>query len=217
MQTWRRRLILGLFLFSGDNGEPAPGTIPSNGPPRGAKATLYEGGVRVPAIVAWDGRIEPGTAVTAPLHRVDWYPTLLTLAGVSLDRPLPRDGRDARPAITQGAPSPHDAIQLNAAPQAGAIRVGHRKLIVRCPGADARDDVHATDGNAPTAALPNGSVELFNLAADPVERYDRAASYPKKVAELRARHDALARHAVPPKSAPRGPDFRSPRVWGQRD
>jgi arylsulfatase A-like enzyme len=70
-----------LFIFSSDNGGPAPGRVTSNGPLRGEKAGLYEGGVRVPAFATWDGHIRPGTEVKAPLHMVDWYPTLLKLAG----------------------------------------------------------------------------------------------------------------------------------------
>ena len=108
-----------LFVFSSDNGGPAPGRVTSNGPLRGQKATLYEGGVRVPAFATWEGHIRPGTVVNAPLHMVDWYPTLLTLAGASLAQTLPLDGRDAWPAITAGAASPHDAILLNAAPDSG--------------------------------------------------------------------------------------------------
>jgi arylsulfatase A-like enzyme len=208
-----------LFLFSSDNGGPAPGQVTSNGPLRGAKASLYEGGVRVPAFATWEGRITPGSVVNAPLHMVDWYPTLLTLAGVPLDQSLPPDGRDAWPAIAQGGPPPHDAILLNTTPQAGAIRVGDWKLIVRSPGSNPRDDVHALEGDAKPAAPGAGSdsVELFNIAEDPHERHDLAASQPAKVAELRGRYDAFARQAVPPKSAPKAPRFQSPRIWGEAD
>ena len=113
-----------LFIFSSDNGGPNPGRVTSNGPLRAGKATLYEGGVRVAAFATWDGHVKAGSVVDAPLHMVDWYPTLLGLAGGSTDQPLPLDGRDAWPAIARGAPSPHGEILLNAAPRAGAIRVG---------------------------------------------------------------------------------------------
>ncbi len=208
-----------LILFSSDNGGPAPGEVTSNGPLRGAKATLYEGGVRVPAFATWEGRIEPGSVVNAPLHMVDWYPTLLTLAGGSLAQSLPPDGRDAWPAIAQGAPSPHDAILLNATPLAGAIRVGDWKLIVRAPGSNPRDDVHALEVDAKPEAHAAGaeSVELFNIAEDPYERHNLAASQPARVAELRGRYDGFAREAVPPRSAPKAKGFKSPRVWGEAD
>jgi arylsulfatase A-like enzyme len=206
-----------LFLFSSDNGGPQPGTVTSNGPLRGAKATLYEGGVRVPAFATWEGRIKAGSVVDAPLHAVDWYPTLARLAGISPGESHALDGRDAWPTIVGGAPSPHDAILLNATPTAGAIRVGDWKLIVRSPGANPRDDAHAAEGATPKPGPGKGSVELFNLAEDPYEKRDLAKSRPDKVAELRARYDALAREAIPPKSAPKAPGFRSPRVWGEAD
>ncbi len=183
-----------LFIFSSDNGGPQPGRVTSNGPLRGAKGTLYEGGTRVPAFATWEGHIKAGTVVSAPLHVVDWYPTLVKLAGGSLKQKLPLDGRDAWPAITAGAPSPHREILLNAEPKGGAIRVGDWKLIVK-----------------PRKA------ELFNLAADPNEKKDLAADNPARVKELRARYEALAREAVPPRvSGPRR-GFKAPRVWGEPD
>jgi arylsulfatase A-like enzyme len=191
--------------------------VTSNGPLRGAKATLYEGGVRVPAFATWEGRIKAGSVVTAPIHVVDWYPTLLGLAGVEPAASHPLDGLDAWPAIVGGAPSPHEAILLNAAPRAGAVRVGDWKLIVRSPGADARDDVNADERPSRKAVPGTRTVELFNIADDPHEARDLAESRPEKVAELRTLYDAFARQAVPPKSAPKAPGFRSPRVWGEPD
>ncbi|MEO6246820.1 MAG: arylsulfatase, partial [Opitutaceae bacterium] len=91
-----------LIFFCSDNGGPNPGVVTSNGPLRAGKGTLYEGGVRVPAVAVWDGKIKAGSVVEAALHMVDWYPTLLTLAGVSLAQKNPLDGRDAWPAITRG-------------------------------------------------------------------------------------------------------------------
>ena len=169
-----------LFLFSSDNGGPQPGKVTSNGPLRGAKATLYEGGVRVPAFATWEGRIKAGSVVNAPLHIADWYPTLLGLAGAEAGQSHPLDGRDAWPAIVAGAPSPHDAILLNSAPQAGAVRVGDWKLIVRSAGADARDDVHATEGAPRKAIAGKGAVELFNIAEDPYEARNLAETRPRR-------------------------------------
>src|SRR5262249_15149773 len=72
------------FVFSSDNGGPQPGRVTSNGPLRAGKATLFEGGVRVAACAAWEGHIRAGSVINEPLHIVDWYPTLLQLAGASL-------------------------------------------------------------------------------------------------------------------------------------
>lgn len=195
-----------LILFSSDNGGPSPGRVTSNGPLRGAKATLYEGGIRVPAFASWPSRIAPGSVVNAALHAVDWYPTLLKLAGAPADQPLPVDGRDAWPAIAEGKPSPHDAILHNTTPRSGAIRMGDWKLIL---------GTAADEGESNAAVGHAGRVELFNIADDPSEKLNLAAETPAKVAELRARYDTFSREAVPPRSTPKPAGFASPRVWGQ--
>jgi arylsulfatase A-like enzyme len=200
-----------LFVFSSDNGGPAPGRVTSNGPLHGQKATVYEGGVRVPAFATWEGRIKPGSVVDAPLHMVDWYPTLLTLAGASLAQPLPLDGRDAWPAITQGATTPHDVILLNATPTSGGLRAGDWKLVLN--RGDVRDD--ADDEAAPPKSQDRHIVELFNLATDPYEKQNLAADHPEKVKELRARYEGLARESAPPRSRPRPAGFQAPKVWGE--
>lgn len=202
-----------LFIFSSDNGGPAPGKTTDNGPLRAGKGTPYEGGVRVAAFATWDGVIRPGTKVEVPLHIVDWYPTLVKLAGGSLDQPLPLDGRDAWSAITAGAPSPHDAILLNSTPTGGAVRVGDWKLVLN---GDKSDEANAGAGK-PGKKQSRETVELFNLADDPNERTNVAERNGEKVAELRRRYDALAREAVPPKQAPPPKGFRTPAVWGEHN
>ena len=205
-----------LFLFTSDNGGPAPGRVTSNGPLRGRKGTLYEGGVRVPAFATWEGRIKPGSVVNAPLHAVDWYPTLLKLGGVSLDQKTPLDGRDAWPAIAAGQSTPHEEILLNTSPQSGAIRVGDWKLILSGKGGATGDE----EAGAPTPGRKGRrmeSVELFNIAADPYESRNLAPENAGKVNEMRARYDAFARQAARPRNAPKPPGFEAPRVWGERD
>ena len=201
-----------LIIFSSDNGGPAPGKVTDNGRLRAGKTTLYEGGVRVAAFTAWTGRIKPGTVVNAPLHMVDWYPTLLTIAGASLSQKLPIDGHDAWPAITAGKPSPHTEILLNATPQTGAIRVGDWKLVLNGNYNSEIADAELGTDSASRANL----VELFNLANDPFEKDNLADKHPDKVKMLRARYDTLAAQAVPPKIKPRAPDFKVPKVWGEQ-
>lgn len=209
-----------LFIFSSDNGGPT-GSGATNGQLRAAKGTVYEGGTRVSAFATWQGIIKPGTSTTEPLHIVDWYPTLLKLAGAKLKQKHPLDGRDLWATITSGAPSPHDAILLNTTPGSGGIRMGNWKLIL-AGNVGANDEA---DGplqsqskkagkkkNAPAVPAP---VELFNLADDPYEKTNLAARQPEKLNELRTRLEAFAKEAVPPKSAPKASDFKSPEIWGQ--
>jgi arylsulfatase A-like enzyme len=213
-----------LFLFSSDNGGHTQ-LGATNGPLRGQKGTLYEGGVRVPAFAHWAGRIPPGTVVNAPLHIVDWFPTLVNLAGGSLQQKHPLDGRDLWGALTRGEPSPHDAILLNTTPASGAIRMGDWKLVL-AGHVDANDlaaegakNTTSTKKKAPArkkpAAAAASEVELFNLASDPYEKTNLAAAHPDKVKELRARLDAFAREAVPPKAEGQPAGYKAPRVWGQ--
>ncbi len=209
-----------LIVWSSDNGGPSPGRVTSNGPLRAGKGTLYEGGVRVCAFATWDGHIKPGSTVDAPLHIVDWYPTLARVAGASLEQKLPLDGRDAWAAIAAGAPSPHDAILLNTTPTSGAIRMGEWKLVLNGSANDSED----AENPAPTAAKKSKknrsaeeSVELFNLARDPYEKTNLAATQPAKVAELRARYATFAAQAVAPKVQPRDPAFQVPKIWGEKN
>lgn len=214
-----------LFIFSSDNGGPI-GQGATNGKLRAAKGTLYEGGVRVPACATWPGRIKPGTLIHEPLHMVDWFPTLLRLAGAKLEQPHAPDGLDIWPVLTAGAKSPHDVILLNTTPRNGAIRMGDWKLVMGGNLADSDEAAAPADAakkgkkakQAETKSDATGPrIELFNLADDLSEKTNLADKHPDKVKELRTRLEALAKQAVPPKSAPKSAEFKSPKVWGEKD
>jgi len=199
-----------LFVFSSDNGGPQPGVVTDNGKYRGGKGTLYEGGVRVAAFSTWDGHIKAGSIITEPLHMVDWYPTLLKLSGAKTEQKLPMDGLDIWPTLTQGNPSPHDAILINTTPNTGAIRAGDWKLVVK----NGSDD---PDGGTTPKQDAKESVELFNLKDDPFEKANLADKNAEKVKDLKASLAAFAKQAVPPKAKPKPKDFVTPKVWGEKD
>jgi arylsulfatase A-like enzyme len=217
---WRTNTLI---VFCSDNGGPNPGRLTSNGALRAGKGTIYEGGVKVCAFVNWPGQIKSNTVVNAPLHIVDWYPTLLKLAGASLEQKLPLDGRDLWPSLTADAPSPHEVILINASPRKGALRAGDWKLVLNGEAAEPADgeDVeaagNAADRKANEPQPPAGSVELFNLANDPAEKNNVAGQHPDKIRELRARYEVLAKQQVAPKSRPKGKGFVSPKVWGEEE
>ena len=190
--TGRRRRTL--FVFSGDNGGPAPGVVTGASTLRGAKGTLYEGGVRTCALASWDGVLEPAREVDEPLHVVDWLPTLAALAGAPDAAPRPLDGIDIWPTLAHGRPSPHVEILLNAAPHTGALRMGDWKVVLN-------GDVADFD------TADRERVELFNLREDPVEAVDRMAAEPGRGANMLARLKALTREAAPARHSegPRAP------------
>lgn len=193
-----------LIFFCSDNGGiPRLG---SNRELRAGKGKLYEGGVRVPAIMVWKGRLEADRDVEEPLHIVDLYPTLLNLANVGTKQPKGLDGRDAWPTIANGKPSPHDFILHNVTPFNGALRMGDWKLIHN----------GAVAANA-TAKPKNETWELFNIANDPSEKQDLKTDRAEIFAKMKAKLAELAESAVtpniPPNQAPRR--FQVPDVWGE--
>lgn len=195
-----------LIFFCSDNG--GAGGVADNGLLRGGKGQLYEGGIRVPAIAAWPGVLRAGALVGGPLHIIDMYPTLLNLAGASLEQGLPLDGKDAWSTIARGRPSPHEEILLNVTPYNGAIRRGDWKLIH-----------NGGLGANYTGPKPSqDKYELFNLAQDPYEKNDLSEKNPQKLRELKRRLELYATQAaqadIPPNRMPS--DFKAPR-WGHAD
>jgi arylsulfatase A-like enzyme len=181
-----------LIIFSSDNGGPSPGKITNNGPFRAGKGTLYEGGVRVCAFANWPGHIPAGQTIREPIHIVDWYPTLLKVAAAATEQDLAVDGRDIGPVLTAKGNAPHDAILLcgTRGPTPAAIRMGDWKLLVGASEVDAEA--------APVSSSAAGEkVELYNLADDPGETQNLAASQGEKVKELRARLNTWLAAAVP--------------------
>jgi len=179
-----------LIIFSSDNGGVSPGRYTDNLPLRAGKGTIYEGGMRVCAFATWPGKIPAGIHIQEPLHGVDWYPTLVKLAGGSLAQKLPLDGRDIWPVLTQGAKSPHDALLLaGTSPHVCAVRMGDWKLLVNPSDQDAEEGVGQT-------ATGGEKVELYNLADDIFEKHNLAAKHPEKVKALRARLDEFMKDAV---------------------
>ncbi|HSP94146.1 MAG TPA: sulfatase/phosphatase domain-containing protein, partial [Thermoanaerobaculia bacterium] len=159
-------------LFAGE-GDMSKVKIPcDNGPYRNGKASLYEGGTRVAALANWPGHIKAGGTVDQMIHVVDWYPTLVGLAGGQTARAKPLDGMNVWPTISEGQPSPRTEIVYNVEPFRAGIRQGDWKLIWR-------------------TLLP-ATVELYNVAQDPSEKNNVAAQNPDRVAALQQRANELA-------------------------
>lgn len=192
-----------LIFFCSDNG--GMNMFGSNGPLRGGKGRLYEGGIRVPAIISWTGKLKPGR-VGEPLHITDLYPTLLGLAGVKVDQKKALDGKDAWPTISAGAPSPHPVILHNVTPFHGALRMGDWKLVHN----------GGVSANATSHRGPH-TWELFNLKDDPFEKTNLATQEPEVLQDLRRKLKEFANAAVPPHIPPNEapPGFVTPQVWGE--
>jgi arylsulfatase A len=186
-----------VVVFTSDNGglsvREGPNTpATTNAPARDGKGYLYEGGLRVPWIVAWPDGVRPGTQCDTPVVSVDFYPTLLELAGA---RPQPGqtlDGVSLVPLLRGRGPIARDAIYWHYPHYAnqggmpsGAVRHGDWKLI----------RFYDDDRN-----------ELYNLRDDPSERRDLARREPERAAALRAELDGWLK-AVDANLCPPNPNY----------
>ncbi|HZP85550.1 MAG TPA: arylsulfatase [Burkholderiales bacterium] len=172
-------------------------SVSNNGFYRGGRGGLHEGGLRAAAFVWRPGEVQPG-AITEIIHAVDFYPTLLKLAGADLEQPKPIDGIDQWPSIAQGKPSPRQEALLNVDEFRGALRMAEWKLILY-------------------ATLPS-RVELYNLRADPSEEDNQAERDPERVRAMTKRLTEYAWDMAPSKyleelTKPRKVD--TPIFWGE--
>ncbi len=159
-------------VFTSDNGglstlmgKNAP---TSNSPLRAGKGWCYEGGIRVPLIIAGPGVVEPGRNDYEPVIGMDFFPTLLSIAGIQHDK---NDGENLLPILTEVKPLERNTLfwhyphyHGSAWKPGSALRQGDWKLIYY---------------------YEDERTELFNLKDDPQETTDISAENPEKVAELK--------------------------------
>jgi len=201
-----------LVIFSSDNGGVGGyeregiqgGSVTDNAPLRGGKGMLYEGGIRVPYIFRWTGRIAPGTVCDQPINSVDLYPTLLELAGAKPPPGYPLDGRSYLNLLTHGG-------------QTGENR---RPLFWHFPG-------YLGAGGGTWRTLPvgvirsgdwklmeffeDGRLELYNLREDPGEKKNLAGDHPDRARELKDRLESWRKEIGAPMPRPKTEaDLREP-------
>jgi arylsulfatase A len=175
-----------IVVFQSDNGHSTEDRAHfgggSAGAYRGQKFSLFEGGIRLPAIISWPGHLPAGEVRTQLVHACDWLPTLAELCGVRLRNP-DIDGKSIVPAVrSASAPSPHDVLHWHVAgakqPQ-WAVRQGDWKLIGNVQ-------------SSPDPDLTPGDRRLFlaNLAADVSEKTNFAMRHPEVVQRLQKLHNA---------------------------
>lgn len=176
-----------LVLFSSDNGPwlSYGDHAGSAGELREGKGTAFEGGMRVPFIARWPGRIPAGTVSREPAMTIDLLPTIARLVGARLPA-HPIDGLDIWPLLsgTRGAKSPHEALYFYWDAGLHAVRSGPWKLHF------AHDYVHPEPvggGGQPGKVLTlKTGLALYNLETDVSEKRDVSAEHPEIVARLQA-------------------------------
>jgi arylsulfatase A-like enzyme len=165
-----------LVIFHSDNGGSGNG---GNAPLNGAKSTLWEGGLRVPCLVRWPGKIPTGRVIDELLTTLEIWPTLAAASGAEFDERAQRDGYNMLPVLTGSMPSPRREIFWEFRGQKAA-RVGSWKWI--------------------DSARAKG---LYDLTSDLGEKHDLAAEKPEIAADLEARWNAWHQEVLA--DEPRGP------------
>jgi arylsulfatase A len=185
-----------LVIFASDNGPwmSYGNHAGSPGPFRESKGTSFEGGVRVPFVARWPGRIPRAAVASLPAMTIDLLPTLAKLAGASAPADNVIDGRDIWPVLSnhRDTTTPHDAFYFYWGTELHAVRSGSWKLHVPHPYQSlesvGRD---GTPGKYVRKELP---LSLFDLDKDPAESTNLAGQHPEVVKKLmdyveRARED----------------------------
>ena len=183
-----------LVIWTSDNG--APRRVPaqgSNGPLAGWGYTTAEGGMRVPCIMRWPGRIPPGSVCSDLATMMDMLPTFAGLAGAEQLPKRTIDGKDIWPLMAgkPGARTPHRAFYYYRLDQLQAVRSGKWKLYV---------------GVAVAAGKDKGKPRLYDVVADPGETMDQADKFPEVLDRLQEMA-AVARNRLGDKGRP-GPRRR---------
>lgn len=183
-----------LVFFTSDNGgvlgkpggveeRAATAGLKTNGPNRGGKHDVWEGGFRVPMIARWPGRIQPGSISEHVVGSVDYLATLASLAGESLPPATPDaagpDSFDFLPVLLGNAQSPvRPHLLLQSSKGVYAVRQGPWKLIASSGG------IQGKDGKRRKTQEDPGRPQLFNLKNDPGELHDVSAEHADLVREL---------------------------------
>lgn len=164
-----------IIIFMSDNGglSTVPGRweLPTSvAPLRAGKGWLYEGGIREPMIIKWPGVTEPGSVCREPVTSMDFYPSMLAMAGLALRPKQHVDGLSLEPLLKQQGGLQREALYWHYPHYHGS---GH------IPSAAIRADRYKL-----IEWFEDGSLELYDLEKDIGEEHDLSQTMPEKTAEL---------------------------------
>jgi arylsulfatase A-like enzyme len=170
-----------LIFFLSDNGGPTKELTSSNLPLSGGKGSLQEGGIRIPFMVQWKGKLPEKTVYRRPVISLDIYATAAAAAGAPVDKNR-ADGMDLLPYLRGEAKGdPHSSLYWSRG-GSKAVRVGDWKLL-----------------RVPKRGKKDAPWQLYNLADDIAETNNLVEKHPDKLAELITTWKNLEIEMTPPK------------------
>lgn len=156
-----------LVVFLSDNGGPTKELTSSNRPLRGGKGDLYEGGIRVPFVMQWKGRLPQGVEYPQPVISLDVFATALATSGVKDTNTAPIDGVNLLPYLLgEIKGNPHETLYWRMRNKT-ALRHGDWKIV-----------------RNPVPGKPDAEFELYNLKDDIGETRNLAGTHPEPLAKL---------------------------------
>jgi arylsulfatase A-like enzyme len=167
-----------IWFFSDNGGPPPQHSSANNSPLRGYKGNVYEGGVHVPFVVQWKGKLPPGKVYDEPVISLDVFATSAAIGGAKVPESHKLDGVNIVPYLAGEAKgAPHDMLHWRSGGKAGnwAVRQGQYKLVKEGP-----------------------NMELFDLSADISETKSVAAEKPDVVRKLQDLHDKWNSELIEP-------------------
>lgn len=170
-----------IIIFTSDNGgnmyDTVDGTTPTNNAPlRNGKGNIYEGGVRVPLIISWPGKVVPDSRSDALVSSVDFFPTILQMAGLKPDPQTPCDGSSLLPVLEKPDASVRDEIFCYFPHNVTATRNYSAASLLRGKTKVIRFFARHAGGT--------DKLELYDLEKDPGETTDLSAEQPELAKEL---------------------------------
>ena len=196
-----------LIFFYSDNGGPTQQITSRNDPLRGFKGQLFEGGIRVPFVMQWKGRIPAGQTYLHPVMGFDCHATALAAAGLLPEdqhQPVPSSGRakpdGSKAEAVEGSSQPLDGVNLLPFVTGKIADAPHEQLFWRAGASYA-----VRSGHWKLLHLPQqGGTMLFDLQKDVSEENNLAASHPEKQKELQNLFASWVEGVQPPR-------------WGRQD
>ncbi len=190
-----------LVIFCSDNGVSAnmlaDGFFKGEGPFRGAKGAMYEGGIRVPMIARWPGRIKAGSKSDLPWYFGDWFATAAELSGGKL--PAGLDGISVAPTLLgKGKQERHDFMYWELPRYIAKTEEFAKEVPIQA--------VRMGDWKA-VRPKPNGALELYDLKTDIGEKNDVASQNPQVMARIE-KYLATARVEPRPQKEPATGEYR---------